>query len=785
MATFFGGGGGANADDIIAEIVDSAPETLNTLNELAAALNDDANFASTVTNSLASKAPIANPTFTGTVAGVTKAMVGLGNVDNTSDANKPISSATQTALNNIQSEIDNLSIYDITLLEATLDSKAALVHTHSVSDVTGLQTALDAKADSINPELVVQVTGTELASLSFNTQAVCGFGENFADNPPNFDEYNGGFWMSLAGNTPPLGGIPQFPTGTVVNILTNSTEYDYFGNTEWVVSDFNNFSSGSSYSWNVILMPVSPSITTEGMRTQASAGYPAAWQYQEGLVVTIQTVEPLTQNIGISNELAYLDGVSSNIQTQLDDKADLVNGFVDPSQLDEIMYEMPSPLYLAVGRASGNESPSAYYSADGITWNRSTMPGQGIDAFWQCSVFGNGKFVALGSRSMGSQSLAAYSTDGATWTSSTMPVETSWTSVTYAAGKFVAVSRGSMGAGSSNAAYSTDGISWTAATLPRSAIWQSVTYGNDKFVAVGREFMSGLNKAAYSTDGITWLEATLPSSDQWISVTYAAGKFVAVSPYSVGAYSTDGITWTASNLSQSFAWSSVTYGNGKFVAVIGRNDVSDIVAYSTDGISWSTSVLPSSQSWVSVTFGNGKFVAVSSQSGISPVYSTDGISWTAAPNQSETGLWQSIAYGEPTEIAPSPIASEAYVDSISDSLQTALDGKANSSHTHNMGQIVTTVTDKSSAYTIVAADENTFIRSTSATAVNMTINNVLNIGESVQFIQFGAGQITFVAGSGVNLRSVDNKLKTNKQYSVAAVTCVASGEYLVTGDLVA
>lgn len=45
------------------------------------------------------KAPKANPTFTGTVAGIDKTMVGLANVDNTSDANKPVSSATQTALN--------------------------------------------------------------------------------------------------------------------------------------------------------------------------------------------------------------------------------------------------------------------------------------------------------------------------------------------------------------------------------------------------------------------------------------------------------------------------------------------------------------------------------------------------------------------------------------------------------------------------------------------------------------------------------------------------------------
>ena len=44
------------------------------------------------------KAPIASPTFTGTVSGITKAMVGLGNVDNTSDLNKPISTAVQSAL---------------------------------------------------------------------------------------------------------------------------------------------------------------------------------------------------------------------------------------------------------------------------------------------------------------------------------------------------------------------------------------------------------------------------------------------------------------------------------------------------------------------------------------------------------------------------------------------------------------------------------------------------------------------------------------------------------------
>lgn len=44
------------------------------------------------------KAPLASPTFTGTVSGITKAHVGLSNVDNTADTAKPVSTAQQTAL---------------------------------------------------------------------------------------------------------------------------------------------------------------------------------------------------------------------------------------------------------------------------------------------------------------------------------------------------------------------------------------------------------------------------------------------------------------------------------------------------------------------------------------------------------------------------------------------------------------------------------------------------------------------------------------------------------------
>ena len=44
------------------------------------------------------KAPSASPFFTGTTTGITKDMVGLGSVDDTADADKPVSTATQISL---------------------------------------------------------------------------------------------------------------------------------------------------------------------------------------------------------------------------------------------------------------------------------------------------------------------------------------------------------------------------------------------------------------------------------------------------------------------------------------------------------------------------------------------------------------------------------------------------------------------------------------------------------------------------------------------------------------
>ena len=73
-------------DATVAAVIDSAPAALDTLNELAAALGDDANFAGTVTTALATKLPLAGGTMTGAIAMGTSKITGLGNPTAAQDA---------------------------------------------------------------------------------------------------------------------------------------------------------------------------------------------------------------------------------------------------------------------------------------------------------------------------------------------------------------------------------------------------------------------------------------------------------------------------------------------------------------------------------------------------------------------------------------------------------------------------------------------------------------------------------------------------------------------------
>ena len=73
-------------DTSIANVIDAAPAALDTLNELAAALGDDANFATTVTTNLASKLSLSGGTMSGAIAMGTNKLTGVGEPTLSQDA---------------------------------------------------------------------------------------------------------------------------------------------------------------------------------------------------------------------------------------------------------------------------------------------------------------------------------------------------------------------------------------------------------------------------------------------------------------------------------------------------------------------------------------------------------------------------------------------------------------------------------------------------------------------------------------------------------------------------
>jgi hypothetical protein len=88
-------------------------------------------------NALDLKANLASPTFTGTVSGIDKTMVGLPNVNNTSDANKPVSTATQMALDLKANTVDlTAETTRATAAEATLTTNVATNATAIAAETT-------------------------------------------------------------------------------------------------------------------------------------------------------------------------------------------------------------------------------------------------------------------------------------------------------------------------------------------------------------------------------------------------------------------------------------------------------------------------------------------------------------------------------------------------------------------------------------------------------------------------------------------------------------------------
>lgn len=90
---------------------------------------------------------------------------------------------------------------------------------------------------------------------------------------------------------------------------------------------------------------------------------------------------------------------------------------------------------------------------------------------------------------------------------------------------------------------------------------------------------------------------------------------------------------------------------------------------------------------------------------------------------------------------------------------------------------------QSGNYTLQATDVGTVVEGTSALAQTFTIPQGLPVGSVIEIFQYGAGQITVAAASGVTLRSDGSHVNTAAQYATIGLRIRAANECVLSGDL--
>lgn len=111
---------------------------------------------------------------------------------------------------------------------------------------------------------------------------------------------------------------------------------------------------------------------------------------------------------------------------------------------------------------------------------------------------------------------------------------------------------------------------------------------------------------------------------------------------------------------------------------------------------------------------------------------------------------------------------------------------AHADHQHPM-QPATKNTQAGTSYTIAASDNGLVLRFTNAATITVTVPNSLSADFSCLVYQAGAGQVTFVAGSGATQEQRQGLTKTAGQW--AAVSVIGDSNagsalvYVLSGDM--
>lgn len=152
----------------VTNVIASAPALLDTLDELAAALGDDANFATTVTTNLALKAPLASPALTG----VPTAPTATAATNTTQIATTAFVQSVTTAPSNLTGVIT--SVGPATSIASQTGTGTKFVVDTSptlITPVLGVATATSINGTTIPSSVTLVKTSDTLANLSSTTSA--------------------------------------------------------------------------------------------------------------------------------------------------------------------------------------------------------------------------------------------------------------------------------------------------------------------------------------------------------------------------------------------------------------------------------------------------------------------------------------------------------------------------------------------------------------------------------------------------------------------------------------
>jgi hypothetical protein len=157
----------------VSNLVASAPSTLDTLNELATALGNDAAFSTTVTNSIATKLPLAGGTMSGAIAMGTNKITGLGNPTNAQDAaTKYYIDNTVLAPSNLTGPITSSGAATAIASQTGTGTKFVMDTSPTlITPVLGVATATSVNGTTIPSTKTLVVTTDKLSTLSATTSA--------------------------------------------------------------------------------------------------------------------------------------------------------------------------------------------------------------------------------------------------------------------------------------------------------------------------------------------------------------------------------------------------------------------------------------------------------------------------------------------------------------------------------------------------------------------------------------------------------------------------------------